>query len=74
MGQYERRIECPDTIRIYIRRIYIISQDELWNVVDAGDVALGSLADIVTIPSDVRFTPDNGHEAVHPPRHLAARL
>jgi hypothetical protein len=33
-----------------------------------------SLADIVTIPSDVRFTPDNGNQTVLPRRRLPARL
>src|SRR5450759_1608100 len=38
------------------------------------DVRSGSLTDMTTTPSDVCFTPDNRHQAVHPRRHLATRL
>ena len=35
------------------------------------DVGLGSLADILTRPRHVRFTPNNGSWGAHPSQHLA---
>jgi hypothetical protein len=38
------------------------------------DVRFGSLADIMTSPPRVRFTPNNGRWAAHPREHLAIGL
>jgi hypothetical protein len=38
------------------------------------NVRFGSLADIVTSPRHVRFTPNNGHSAAHPSQYLAVSL
>ncbi len=38
---------------------------------DAANVRFGSLADILTSPRHVRFTPNNGRWAAHPSQHLA---
>jgi hypothetical protein len=35
------------------------------------NVRYGSLADILTVPRHVRFTPNNGSWAAHPSQHLA---
>jgi hypothetical protein len=40
----------------------------------AADVRYGSLADILTSPRHVRFTPNNGRWAAHPSQHLAVGL
>jgi hypothetical protein len=37
-------------------------------------VCFGSLADIVTSPRHVRFTPNNGRWMAHPSQHLAVGL
>ena len=41
---------------------------------DAPAVRFGSLADILTSPHHVRFTPNNGLWAAHPSQHLAVGL
>jgi hypothetical protein len=38
------------------------------------NVRYGSLADILTSPRHVRFTPNNGHWSAHPSQHLAVGL
>src|SRR6187431_3315422 len=38
------------------------------------DVCFGSLADILTSPRHVRFTPNNGRWAAHPSQYLAVGL
>ena len=38
------------------------------------NVPYGSLADILTVPLHVRFTPNNGRWAAHPSQHLAVGL
>ena len=38
------------------------------------NVRYGSLADILTSPRHVRFTPNNGRWAAHPSQHLAVGL
>jgi hypothetical protein len=42
--------------------------------ISVGKVRFGSLADILTSPRHVRFTPNNGRWAAHPSQHLAVSL
>jgi hypothetical protein len=46
--------------------------DSDWMV--ESNVSFGSLADILTSPHHVRFTPNNGRWAAHPSQHLAVGL
>jgi hypothetical protein len=56
---------------LQLRRIPVL---ERRTSVDVLNVRYGSLADILTGPRHVRFTPNNGRWATHPGQHLAVGL
>jgi hypothetical protein len=68
------------TKRLHRRRVVSFEHVDTWERLCGGprkslrDVRYGSLADVLTSPRHVRFTPNNGRWAAHPSQHLAIGL